>query len=446
MVGGGVSRRRFLQLSGAGATAAQAGGLAGILASGRAPAYAQQTMIHWLRWTDFVPASDQYMKSKLVEQCQKDLGIKLNVETINANDLQARVTSAIQSGTGADVICAVSNWPQLYADSVADVSDVAEEIGKAEGGYYDLFKIVAQKDGKWLGVPWTIVAGLLTNRTSWMQEVGFGPDKMPGTWDEYRAAGKKLKAAGHPFGQTAGHTFGDAPSFWYPLLWSFGGREIADDKKTVALDSKETVESVKFAVAFWKDCCDEGGLAWDDSSNNRAFLSGTISSSNNGASIYIEAKRKPDSYQTEKGQPMFKDIFHSRLPKGPAGQFIYPTPMTDMVMKYSKNQDAAKKFLAWVMSKPVFEGWFTTQQGYCTGATTDWEKDPVWNADPVLLPFKDVGRISTRYAGHAGPSGRAAAETVTKYIITDMYAKAIQGMAPEEAVKWAHGELAKIYA
>jgi hypothetical protein len=27
-----------------------------------------------------------------------------------------------------------------------------------------------------------------------------------------------------------------------------------------------------------------------------------------------------------------------------------------------------------------------------------------------------------------------------------MYAKAIQGMAPEEAVKWAHGELTKIYA
>jgi multiple sugar transport system substrate-binding protein len=441
---GRVTRRRVLQMSGAAAAAAQSSGITGILA-GRAPAYAQQTTLHWLRWADFVPASDQLLKTKLAPQCEKDLGIKLNVETINANDLQARITSAIQSGTGADVICAVSNWPQLYADSVADVSDVAEEIGKAQGGFYELFKIVAQNNGKWLGTPWTIVAGLLTNRKSWFEEAGYAVDKLPGTWDEYRAAGKKLKAAGHPFGQTAGHTFGDAPSFWYPFLWSFGGREIADDKKTVALDSKETVESVKYAVALWKDCCDEGGLAWDDSSNNRAFLSGTISSTNNGASIYIEAKRKPDSYQTDKGKPMKDDIFHTRLPKGPAGQFIYPTPMTNMLMGYSKNQKAAKDFLRWVNSKPVFGEWFTSQQGYCTGATTDWEKDPVWNADPVLLPFKDVGRISTRYAGFAGPSGRAAAETVTKYVITDMYAKAIQGMAPEEAVKWAHSELAKIY-
>ena len=51
--------------------------------------------------------------------------------------MQARTTSAIQSGTGPDVICALNNWPQLYAESVVDVSDVAEEIGKAQGGFYE---------------------------------------------------------------------------------------------------------------------------------------------------------------------------------------------------------------------------------------------------------------------------------------------------------------------
>src|SRR5204863_9560858 len=111
-----VTRRRFLQVSGAGAAAAQTGGIAGLLATGRARAYAQQTALHWLRWNDFVPASDQLLKTKLAPQCEQDLGVKLSIETINANDLQARITSAIQSGSGADVICAVSNWPQLYAD------------------------------------------------------------------------------------------------------------------------------------------------------------------------------------------------------------------------------------------------------------------------------------------------------------------------------------------
>ena len=51
-----------------------------------------------------------------------------------------------------------------------------------------------------------------------------------------------------------------------------------------------------------------------------------------------------------------------------------------------------------------------------------------------------------RYAGNAGPSGRNAAEAAARCIVVDMYAKAVQGMAPEDSVKWAHDQLVKIYA
>ncbi|HYU13050.1 MAG TPA: extracellular solute-binding protein [Stellaceae bacterium] len=438
-----IDRRRFVQLSGAGALMAGSGGLAGILASGRAPAYAQGTTVHWLRWADFVPTSDQLLKGKITQECQKATGIKLNLETINANDLQARITSSIQSATGADIIMAIGNWPQLYADSLADAGDVAEEIGKAQGGYYEVSRQVATVGNKWIGVPWTVGGGLITYRKSWLEEVGY--KTFPDTWDAFRDAGKKLKAKGHPIGQTAGHTFGDAPSWWYPYLWSWGGKEIEADGKTVVLNSKETVESVKFAVLLWKETMDEGGLAWDDSSNNRAYLSGSISATNNGASIYIEAKRKPDAYKTEKGEPMWQDTQHARIPKGPGGQFNLPFPFTDMLMGYSKNQKPAKDFLRWIHSKEVFGEWFASQQGYTDGATKDWEKDKVWEVDRVLLPFRDIPPFG-RLAGYAGPPNRKAAEVVTKYIITDMYAKAIQGMTPEDSVKGAHDELVKIYA
>ena len=125
-------------------------------------------------------------------------------------------------------------------------------------------------------MPWCVGGGLVAYRKSWLAEAG-SPNGFPANWDDFRAVGKKLKAAGHPIGQTAGHTFGDAPGWWYPYLWSWGGQEIEADGKTVVLNTKETVESVKFAVALWKETMDEGGLAWDDTSNNRAFLSGSIS-------------------------------------------------------------------------------------------------------------------------------------------------------------------------
>src|SRR5262245_13045973 len=123
-----VTRRKFLRVSGAGALAAKTGGMAAILAAGRAPAYAQATTVHWLKWVDFVPASDQLLRREMVPEAEKALGIKINLETINANDLQARITSAIQAGAGADLIMAFNNWPYLYAESIASVSELAEDL------------------------------------------------------------------------------------------------------------------------------------------------------------------------------------------------------------------------------------------------------------------------------------------------------------------------------
>ena len=151
------------------AVAAQTGGLAAVVATGRAPAFAQGTIVHWLRWADFVPASDVLLKGQIIQECQKATGITLKIETINANDLQARFTSAIQSGTGPDIIMAVGNWPQLYAESLADVGDVAEEIGSAQGGYYEVNTLVATVGNKWIGVPWIVLGGLIAYRKSWFE-------------------------------------------------------------------------------------------------------------------------------------------------------------------------------------------------------------------------------------------------------------------------------------
>jgi hypothetical protein len=48
--------------------------------------------------------------------------------------------------------------------------------------------------------------------------------------------------------------------------------------------------------------------------------------------------------------------------------------------------------------------------------------------------------------GHGGEPDQKAAEVWNKFIITGMYAQACSGkMTAEESVKWAAGELGKIY-
>lgn len=437
-----AKRRSVIKLAGSAAAVASTG-MAGILASGRTPAYAQQKTVHWLRWVDFVPASDTLLRKELVPQAEKELGMKINLETVNGNDLQPRATAAIQSGAGPDLIQAFNNNTYIYANSVVDLSDLVEDLAKREGGLYKYCRSLCSDGKMFMSMPWAVIGAMISYRKSWFEEVGF--NAFPKTWQEYHDAGKKLKAKGRPIGQTLGHTFGDAPTFTYPYMWSWGGKEVEADGKTVAVNSKETLESIKFMTSFWKDACDEGGLAWDDTNNNRAFLSQTISATLNGASIYIEASRKPDQYQTEKGKPMKDDILHSPLPAGPTGQFGMHLMQSDMLMKYSKNQDAAKEFLKWIHTEKNYEKWFISQKGYSTPCQAKWEEHKQWTEDPVMAPFKIAAKLG-QAPGYAGlPNGKAA-EALTKYIITDMYAKAVQGMAPEESVKWAEGELKKIYS
>src|SRR5919109_286312 len=126
-----IARRYFLKVSGAAAVAVT--GIEGIVAARRAPAFAQGTKLHWVRWVDFIPESDVELKRQMPE-ASKALGAEVQLETINANDLQPRITAAIQSGTGADIFLMQDNWAQLYQNALVDVSDLATELSKAEGG------------------------------------------------------------------------------------------------------------------------------------------------------------------------------------------------------------------------------------------------------------------------------------------------------------------------
>ncbi|HEU5188762.1 MAG TPA: extracellular solute-binding protein [Methylomirabilota bacterium] len=433
-------RRAFL----AGAAAASAAvGLEGVLAARRPPAFAQGTKLHLLRWVDFIPACDVVLKQEILPAASKALGAEVQLETINGNDLQPRITAAIQSGGGPDIIQMLHNWPHLYQAALADVTDLGEWQGKDQGGYYAQAEAAAKDGKRWLALPHGIVGLQIAYRKSWLAEVG--ATAFPKTLEDLRQVGMKLKKKGHPYGQTLGHTFGDAPAWSYPLIWAYGAAEVDQTGRKVVLDSKGAVEAVKFMQAFWKDACDEGGLAWDDTTNNRAFLAGEISATLNGASIYIAAKRGQDKIKDEKGEPMVRDIEHAPLPAGPSGVWGYHVAFSHAVMKYGKNQKLAKDFLKWLHGKEQFGKWFEVAEGFSVGSTKYWEQHPLWTKvdEPMKIYRQAAG--ASRMIGYAGPPSAKATEVYSKYIITDMFAKAVQGTSAEDSVKWAAGELRKIY-
>src|SRR5205814_921941 len=87
----------------------------------------------------------------------------------------------------------------------------------------------------------------------------------------------------------------------------------------------------------------------------------------------------------------------------------YHVPFSNLPIGYSKNHDAAKKFLGWIHSKDVYDKWFVSQKGFSVGPTTDWEKHKLCGDDPIMLPYKQAARTG-RFAGYQWPSTPQAAE------------------------------------
>jgi multiple sugar transport system substrate-binding protein len=425
---GAMSRRRFVE------TAAVAGGaLAAVpFLGGKAPAIAQARKVHYLQWSSFIPAADDEIRRQAAEFTQAS-GIETTIEMINQNDMAARITAAVESGSGADVIQMNANQPHLFANGLADHNALVEELLGDE--VYDWARGAATVDGVARSVPLFNIGNAIAYRKDYFEEFGVSP---PNTWEEYLEVGRVLKNNNLPVGQTLGHTFGDAPTFAYPLMWSFGGQEV-DESGKVVINSEGTREALAFMKEFWEAACDPGGMAWDDTSNNRAFLGGTISASLNGASIYFVPRNDEDQYPG-----LADNIGHFLNPEGPAGRFHFVGPRALSIMEYSPNKEAAAEYIRWSSQEDNFSEFMTVNQGYIQGVTPKWEDHSVWQSDPAIAIYATNPRYG-RYPGYAGPWNRQSGEVQEKYIIVDMFARAARGEDPEEVAAWGQSELENVY-
>ena len=126
-----ITRRRVLQLSGAGTATALTGGLAEIIASGRAPAFAQGTTLHWVRGSDYVPVSDQTIKTKINELAQKmKVSTQTSQELRQVTDEPSSMETPFNDENGGTLEDVVEDTTALSPiDKLANQS-LHEQVGK----------------------------------------------------------------------------------------------------------------------------------------------------------------------------------------------------------------------------------------------------------------------------------------------------------------------------
>ena len=309
------NRRRFLEGT-AGLTAAASLGAGSALFPLAAQA---QTMsfkpepgakLRVLRWSRFVQGDiDAYMAN--VKKFTDTTGVEVRVDNEGWEDVRPKAAVAANTGAGPDIILSTNDDANLYPDKLLDVTDLAEYLGKKYGGWYPAGEAFMRPDGKkWIGLPLGASGSLIVYRESMVKAAGF--DTFPKTTDGFLKLYQALKAKGTPGGMALGNATGD--SVWCNwLVWSHGGK-LVDKSNKVVIDSPETIKALEYAKELYANFI-PGTLSWLDPNNNKAFLDGQISITNNGISIYFTSKNSADPKLKE----LAADINHAVFPIGPVG-------------------------------------------------------------------------------------------------------------------------------
>ena len=116
-----------------------------------------------------------------------------------------------------------------------------------------------------------------------------------------------------------------------------------------------------------------------------------------------------------------------------------------MAMNYTKNPQACKALIAFLLEADNFNPWVAAAQGYLTHCLNAFDSNPIWTADPKRTPYRDVAKRSLT-AGGLGSNGEKAATAISDYVVVDMFASFCTGGDDiKTAMSNAERQLQRIY-
>lgn len=432
-----VTRRRFLRETGLTLAAASTAPM--LSAPFVSKALAADKSLSIVQWAHFVPAYDTWF-----DKFAKDWGDKNNVavtvDHVPVQNIPARAAAEASAGSGHDLFgFNGAGGAHLYRKFFIDVADLVKETEKKYGKVSVIGKQLGYNpDGTWSAFPDFYINFPGMYQKSLWDDIGMLPD----TWDNLRIGGAKLKAKGHPVGISLGHS-NDPSTTWRGLLWSYGASEQDEAGKKIVLNSKATVEAVKYVAALYKEAMTGDVLSWNDSSNNQYIVSGVASYIINPISAYRTAQQQ--------NKKLADDIRVIEPPKGPVKRIMGAASEFYGIWKFAKNKEAAKEFLRYYAAN--WPEAFKASEGYnnpCFAGLVP-KPMPILSNDPTSTPndklkiLQDSDQWSA-IPGYPGPATPAMDEIYYQFIINDMMAKTATGqLGAEDSVKWATQQCETIF-
>ena len=322
------------------------------------------------------------------------------------------------------------------------IQDVYAECEKKHGKPIDLAvkSTYNPKTKKYFAFSDSFVPDPINYRSDLWGEIGMKPD----TWEDIRTGGKKIKdKTGIPVGIGLSAEL-DTAMAMRAIMYSFGSHE-QDAEGNLTINSKETLEAIKFVKALFEETETPEVFAWDPSSNNRQMLAGRSSLVLNAISVTRTAENNK--------MPIHEKIALAKAAKGPVRRIGLEHVMDCYVIwKFSDNIDGAKKFLVDYIDN--FKQGFLASEFYnfpCFAKTVPdlkqiISKDPKAEPHDKYAVLADVLDWATN-VGYPGYSNAAIDETFNTWVINTMFAKAATGAeTPENAMAQAETAMKAIWA
>ncbi|MGD2270751.1 MAG: extracellular solute-binding protein [Desulfobacterales bacterium] len=425
--GGAITRRRFIKTTLAGAALAGTRGLI-------FPRYgaAKPKTLRIMQWIHFVPGFDKWFNETYVKEWGANNDTEVTVDNIAIAGLNTRARAETLVRKGHDLFLFMVPRPDLE-NQVIDHKEIYDECIKNLGKPIDLAirSSYNPKTKKYYGFSDSFVPYPVHYRKDLWDSVGMYPD----TWDDVRIGGAKIKRK-HNISVGIGLASElDSNMAMRAIMYSFGS-SVQDQAGNLVLNSKETLEAIKFVKAMYNECMTPEVFTWDASSNNRFMLTGRGSLTMNAISI---------SRTAEKDYPeMAKKIWLAKTPKGPVRRMGLQHIMNVYaIWKFAENIEGAKKFLVDYVSN--FKAAFLASEFYnfpCFAKTVPDLKNLV-SYDEKAQPsdkykvLEDVLDWNTNI-GYPGHAHAAISEIFNTWVISTMFSRAASGkLSPEDSLKAA---------
>ncbi|MEP7224125.1 MAG: ABC transporter substrate-binding protein [Actinomycetota bacterium] len=439
-----LTRRDLLKKAGVGAAALSVSGAAAPFSFAGPMRYKGRWLkgdLSIIQWVHFVPAYDDWFDNTWVKQWGEKNDVQVKVEHINNTLLDTRAAAEVAAQNGHDLFMAIHPMAQ-YEDQVINHAPIIQEIQHKVGKYGDLGRLSTYnpKTKKYFAVSDSYVP----DPVIWRHDLWNGIGEAPFTWDHVRKAAPKLKALGHPIGIGQSQEL-DSNMALIAFLMCFGGF-IQNEHNRPTLNSKHTVEAVKFMVDLYKNGEDPAIFAWNPASNNNYLYSGTASMILNA----ISATRTPEAQNL----PFSKDLWIWPIPHGPHGRLGLEHVMgAYSIWKFAQNKENAQQFLAdlcinykdatnasQLYNFPSFPGAYPFKQIRKAAAA---DMHPPHGKYTILTT---IAEKYTHNIGYPGTTNAAIDEIFQKYLIPQMFAQVSQGqMSAADSVKSISGQVNDIY-